>query len=857
MYSVWVWLALGILVVLGALALLATRKRRQARFVSLPTPNNPIDVGRTTSSTPFLPPPMVASEADDGSPIEQVPRTEQSSEPELAGTPLAAPQAAALEVAAVDGSTQNPHSHAVEPVRTDTQPVVPAPVDMPDDANGRQDGTVGTVPLESSTTTTKGELDSLTPERTASDPGERLDDPGSSAPSTREGRRTKLAPVKRGGRLRGPAPSTGPETVSDRQPLLRPLGMRKVELMCRRRHGVWQVGIAVEDDSVPETLIPFQAGRPLEWDPVGEMWVLDSLENGVSLHTPSEEPTVLDAANVWPLPLAFRLGSEESGRRVSGHLSAGRFLILIPEAWEVKPVGAARSLAAAERTSVPGVLAYPVLIESTHAAIDVLDEQRRSHALLAGKPRLELIGPCVEDLHPYQGPLFAPRAPTVRLNRRSDYRGGASDIVTLVVGQEGQVAGKRWKVQVDVATAEAVDLEELLERRSGWYFIRGYDSTDTLVDSVDFRYFAGHVRQIPAAGQLQHPASAEEDGFPVRIELPGDARLTPTDAAAHRCRFEEQEDPRDPGHAENNSNISGVQRTVTLFVSPDPDADRSLWTIYRGTEQDERVCFVVGLARLWWAFGEGDQSPDAWVAEPLERRLKELRPTSEVALWVRVDRSAVPELSIGPARDEALTYPVPANGLLSIGLRDFSSAWYRAANRRDGVVPLCLWIQSRSDGILLARFHPTYTCRDCGDEFEDEAKARDHLGAHWEKHFVRLPYQEARQYLDKSLPHYIYECLYCGHMVHSRFPESNVKKPTAEIERHIREECKKVPSGQGPRTVRYRAVNDIGAIREKLGLDVSDVYRCRACGETLVERDTSGLQKHLVQKHLDQLMTRS
>lgn len=650
-------------------------------------------------------------------------------------------------------------------------------------------------------------------------------------------------PSKRGGRTRGPLRKP-PASLGRSSRLQKPALalLRNVDLTCQKRDGVWQIWLSVggvgEVDA--RTLTLWQGQKRLDFVGFGGgSWLLEALDMDLRVEGMGEEPVLLDQKALWSSPLVFRMDGVERAHYVGGKVRTGRFLILVPEDWRVLPLRSARQLAAAEPTHLPSFLVYPVILENGDAVVDCIDPDGRSHALIGGKPMLKLLGPVVEDIHPYKGPLYAPTAPQVLLDRPLGPNRGSRGISTLVIGEEGPVTGKRWKVELDVDTTLPVNLAEKLQSRSGWYFVRAYDSSATLVDSLDFRYFAGPIRQAPSLEELQPPGGHTDGGCRVQIEHPPGTRLTPGDEAATLCRIEAVE----------------VEAT-TLWIPARPEADRTLWTLHHGMTQS--VDLVVGVSRLWWGVGSEQSHPEVWTQQPLHLKLRDLRPSSATVLWLRAESLALKEVTVGTGVKSAHRYRVRGDSLLPIPLRDFSAAWSEAIRAPEPSVhvDLYLWCSDAGDSVLLARCRRLYRCCVCQREFDAADAATNHVSAHLSDQFTQLTYEQARTYLGASLPDKIYECAYCGYLVAAGFPQKNVHNPTDRITRHITEECRKVPAGEGRKQVRFNVMQDTQVIREKLNLNIPDVFQCRRCGKAFEATNRSALLEHLIQRHFDKLVAR-
>jgi len=289
--------------------------------------------------------------------------------------------------------------------------------------------------------------------------------------------------------------------------------------------------------------------------------------------------------DVW---LLFKLSGRglEQGRMVK-QVSSGSYLAIVPKTWQRDEEKAGTPPTTPEPAFLEGYLAHFFEItESASSRIAFCNELGQSIVIDSGGPRFYLVGPRIQDESGRVGPLFVGSPPRLAI-----MNGHWSDVQTIVVGQEGS-GRQRWRKSFEPKAdrAQQVLPYEVFERKAGWYFLRFYDSTDTLIESLDFRFVAGLKQiSIPPAGPVPSPGGHVAQ----TVEVHHDAGYNVTQ----------------PGQGCPGLKLEqGTDKTI-LTIPPTPECDLTRWYIHPANSHGKEVEFTILIERLWWALSSDDKEP--------------------------------------------------------------------------------------------------------------------------------------------------------------------------------------------------------------------------------------------------------
>jgi septal ring factor EnvC (AmiA/AmiB activator) len=275
------------------------------------------------------------------------------------------------------------------------------------------------------------------------------------------GKKVATDPRGRGGSPRGPRP----DGVKDRT-RKRPTS----EVVAWLKDDVWQ--LYIEDEfSLDNGTSPLQRAieqlnsiRPGVYGPISEASALRELEP--------------DGAMI------FRMTGDRSAKRARKP-SNGLHFIVAPAAWKFAESQSEGTLVA---TGECGISDYAAYYFSPDRGLPIVFERPDLPDSEIDRTEYRLDGRAVSDAEERMGPLFIGRVPDLTADA-----GGLERVKTVVIGHEGR-GRRKWResYSCDPQGGTRWTLPEELERqRIGWYFLRLYDSTDKLVESLTFRYVAG------------------------------------------------------------------------------------------------------------------------------------------------------------------------------------------------------------------------------------------------------------------------------------------------------------------------------------------------------------------------------
>jgi len=355
-------------------------------------------------------------------------------------------------------------------------------------------------------------------------------------------------------------------------------------------------------------------------------WRLEQAFGTITVNA-AEDP--IDLGKEGENYLLFKLRGEDrrEGRLVKSP-SSGEYLVVVPANWKI--------------TNAISVSPEQVNMESYQAywhVFDTADNRRMVFATPKGEkkiqsksPRFRLIGSSLNDAS-YMGPLFGENPPQISAHDIADW----NDVGTIIIGEIGE---GRWRAEVPLTLEETVQTlpTEVLERQSGWYFLRFYDQHDDLIESLDFR-FVGGLKKIKIPHVQPFPFEQGHELACVEIMHESDCVIEPADTISSDIHFERTE--------------SGT----VLSIPPNPTYDKTHWRIGYGS--GAKVEITILIERVWWDIGTENERPSTW-KDQFETLLKEnFSATSDIALWLRFPTQRwVNKVKVDFQREQARDFPV-------------------------------------------------------------------------------------------------------------------------------------------------------------------------------------------------------
>jgi small subunit ribosomal protein S9 len=465
----------------------------------------------------------------------------------------------------------------------------------------------------------------------------------------REKRQRK--PEERGGRPRGTARNhtEGPLQEAKRS-------LESPEIVCWKKERQWMAAVEIPEELVEKPgLAVLQDESPLTQEESKEArWRLERLFGKVVVQWNEgdgmQETRIALGQDGY---LLFKLSGENQnqGRRVK-FLSSGSYLALVPDDWERDDTLSGPPPVTPECTSLPGYQAHFFELEKGgERKIAFRKPTGEIFEIKSKAQQFELVGNRLCDATEKIGPLFGMRPPQIRAPDDQTWK----DVGTIVVGEEGGRKG-RWRMAISPkqGLVEQVLPPEVEARKSGWYFLRFYDTNDDLIESLDFRFICAlgeiKVPQLP-------PLPAGNGHGPVLVEFlhePGCA-VQPADGLA-KIQVERQDEK------------------TTLIIPPDPICDETRWLV--GPQGGPQVEVTILVERLWWGIGEEHNAPSEWKDQPLTLSREDFAATSKKALWLRLPRRRwVDKVLVGFEQPKARPYKVKVTDkAIAVPLREFSDS---------------------------------------------------------------------------------------------------------------------------------------------------------------------------------------
>ncbi len=356
---------------------------------------------------------------------------------------------------------------------------------------------------------------------------------------------------------------------------------------------MWEVILSADEDS-QITAVHLQ-GEPLDFEE--QQCRIPSLTGHLTVSFQDGKEQDIPLFNDAPLIFKLRKDWTGDGRKTSG-ITTGHFIVIAPEGWErighvpVEPKNCADE----------NFRAHYFYQEKTPPEDGALGFKEWP---LYSSVGIELEGSRVFD-DSDQGDLFVGDPPSLKL---------PLNIKWAQVGEEagtGTGWGKSFK-------PDNGSLSSVMNGRTGYFFIRVYDSQSKLVDrdSTMFRYLPNLGKILVDGDEYTQdtvilPASTGYSHMEVRFVGADGSTLLPAL-------------PSRDSHA--------TVRSGVIEVMPRPEADR----ISCSLESDASgVCIVLDLPRIWWRLGDSQTDSDEWRDKPLTMTRQEFRKYahSDGTMWL-------------------------------------------------------------------------------------------------------------------------------------------------------------------------------------------------------------------------------
>jgi hypothetical protein len=418
-------------------------------------------------------------------------------------------------------------------------------------------------------------------------------------------------------------------------------------------------------------------------DATGSLWWLAALRGQVSIRIPERGgESLLEIDIDDQAPLIFKLSGAmpDHGRRVR-QPSLGSFLVVVPEGWERDEKVAGRPPITSEPVSLQGYRAHFFdLPDNSASAVAFRDALGRPSIVRCSGRTFELDGQQIHDASERLGPLFAGQPPQISaVNRRW------ADVGTIVLGEEGE-GGDRWRTSFKPNLGQPTQEmpPELSRRAAGWYFLRFYDGSDDLIESLDFRFVAGlQGIDVPDLDPLPPPTGHQQAAIEFRHEVDCSVEAASAD--------------------EGSLAVARAAGRTVVTIPPTPRYDRTCWRV--GPPCGPRVSVEVLLERVWWAAGSASREPCQWEDRPLPLPHEDFTATSQRVIWIRLPALGWADtLSAGLGQSSFREYrPKVTEEALAVPLRHFSDAQELVDRTVEHLLTIELHVKGGTHRAVIAR----------------------------------------------------------------------------------------------------------------------------------------------------------
>jgi hypothetical protein len=445
----------------------------------------------------------------------------------------------------------------------------------------------------------------------------------------------KRDPENRGGAHRGKREndSNEPEVISEKT-----IRSSNPELVCWQQSRKWFLGVEISDNNL-NRFEPTVIQASTKLNKSSDRWVLSNIESKVEISSQSIsniEIPVVEESNTY---LLFKLSGQNltQGRRVR-YATSGTFLVVVPVGWKRNE----------ELSGIPKIPPEPCHLGGYQAHYFDLDSKSDEHIVfitLEGKQveifcqrsQFEIIGSLIKDDNEIMGPLFGTSYPQLSCREKAVWQ----NISVIVLGEEG-VKGSGWRTSF-APNREVLDqnLDSFLNNRlGGWYFVRIYNTSENLVESLDFRF----------------ALALENVGIDHHDVLPGNLGHKPVNITFfynnHSLnKLECQSDSELP--------LLSKGKETTVEIPPKPADDKTNWIFWFNKNSNVEVSLLV--ERIWWCvcIQETNSQNILWSDKPVVLSPLHLAATSKHLLKIRLPRCRwTKEVQIGFEKRKARIYQV-------------------------------------------------------------------------------------------------------------------------------------------------------------------------------------------------------
>ena len=445
----------------------------------------------------------------------------------------------------------------------------------------------------------------------------------------------KRDPESRGGARRGKREndSDEPEVISEKA-----IRSSKPELVCWQQSRKWFLGVEISDNNLNRfepTVI--QANKELKKS--SDRWVLSNLQSKIEISSQSIsniEIPVVEENNTY---LLFKLSGQNltQGRRVR-YATSGTFLVVVPVWWKRNE----------ELSGIPKIPPEPCHLNGYQAHYFDLDSKSDEHIVfitLEGKQveiscqrsQFEIIGSLIKDDNEIMGPLFGTSYPKLGCREKAVWQ----NISVVVLGEEG-VKGSGWRTSFAPNKEVLVqNLDPFLNNRlGGWYFVRIYNTSENLVESLDFRF----------------ALALENIGIDHHDVLPGSLGHKPVSITFFHSNYSP-----DKLECQSDSELQLLSKgkETTGAIPPKASDDKTNWIFWLDKNSNVEVSILV--ERIWWSvcLQETNTQNILWSDKTVVLHPLHLAATSRHLLKIRLPRCRwTKEVQIGFEKRKARIYRV-------------------------------------------------------------------------------------------------------------------------------------------------------------------------------------------------------
>lgn len=401
------------------------------------------------------------------------------------------------------------------------------------------------------------------------------------------------------------------------------------ELLCHKNRlgGTWDIELSVDEEYTIKSV--YLDDRKLEIEKnkcripslSGQLFIefSDGRKQNISLHENN------------PLIFKFRANWVGDGRKVTA-ITNGCFIVIAPREWNRTGHIPVAPEACGDADFVAHF--FSRTSQSQQEYIGGFHEHDDLHV----EAGIKLSGPHVFD-DSDEGKLFVQRVPALITT---------GDIEWARVGEE---AKSGWKGQ-NFKPAEQ-SLSEILNGREGRFFLRIYDSTGRLVDSIEFR-FLKRLKEILINGEpyTQHTILLPELNGHTQTEV----RFVSTERSQ-------------PMELKVSDDTHSTVNVDTLMVGHTPEANSILCTL--GSLPNE-VCIQLNLPRIWWKIVSEDSTLCNWSDKPFKMTRHEFQDYAQNGSEIRLMQKQLQSITAGFDDELSLTYRISQRDCpVAIPMRDF------------------------------------------------------------------------------------------------------------------------------------------------------------------------------------------